>query len=235
MPSCVNIIAIDGPAASGKSTLGLSLSKELGYLFFDTGVMYRAITWLAIQRGFDLNDEITITELAENVDIDIRPASQADGRTSDILAEGQDLTWKIRRPEVDANVSLVSAYPGVRNALTRQQRRIGLRGKVVMVGRDIGTVVLPEAPLKIYLDASAEERAMRRYKEILGRGERANYDEILDKIRKRDEFDSTRDVAPLRAAKDAIIIQSDQVDAEQVLQQTMQLIEHKASNCQKSA
>lgn len=235
MPSCVNIIAIDGPAASGKSTLGLSLSKELGYLFFDTGVMYRAITWLAIQRGLDLNDEIKITELAENVDIDIRPASQADGRTSDILAEGQDLTWKIRRPEVDANVSLVSAYPGVRNALTRQQRRIGLRGKVVMVGRDIGTVVLPEAPLKIYLDASAEERAMRRYKEILGRGERANYDEILDKIRKRDEFDSTRDVAPLRAAKDAIIIQSDQVDAEQVLQQTMQLIEHKASNCQKSA
>ena len=231
MSSCVNIIAIDGPAASGKSTLGLSLSKALDYLFFDTGVMYRAITWLAIQRGLDLNDETTITELAENVDIDIRPASQADGRTSDILAEGQDLTWKIRRPEVDANVSLVSAYPGVRNALTRQQRRIGLRGRVVMVGRDIGTVVLPEAPLKIYLDASAEERAMRRYQEILSRGESANYDEILDKIRKRDEFDSTRDVAPLRAAKDAIIIQSDQIDAQQVFQQTMQLIEDMAPNC----
>ncbi|HSQ25500.1 MAG TPA: (d)CMP kinase [Anaerolineales bacterium] len=231
MSSCINIIAIDGPAASGKSTLGLSLSKALDYLFFDTGVMYRAITWLAIQRGLDLNDETTITGLAENVDIDIRPASQTDGRTSDILAEDQDLTWKIRRPEVDANVSLVSAYPGVRNALTRQQRRIGLRGRVVMVGRDIGTVVLPEAPLKIYLDASAEERAMRRYLEILRRGETANYKEILDKIRKRDEFDSTRDVAPLRAANDAIIIQSDQVDAQQVFHQTMQLIENMPTNC----
>lgn len=231
MSSCVNIIAIDGPAASGKSTLGLSLSEALDYLFFDTGVMYRAITWLAIQRGLDLNDEPTITELAENVDIDIRPASQTDGRTSDILAEGEDLTWKIRRPEVDANVSLVSAYPGVRNALTIQQRRIGLRGRVVMVGRDIGTVVLPEAPLKIYLDASAEVRALRRYQEILSRSESANYDEILDKIRKRDKFDSTRDVAPLRAANDAIIIQSDQIDAQQVFYQTMQLIENMPTNC----
>ena len=231
MSSCLSIIAIDGPAASGKSTLGLNLSRYLGYLFFDTGVMYRAITWLAIRHELDLDDEQAVTRLAETVDIDIRPASQIDGRTSDILAEGLDLTWEIRRPEVDANVSLVSAYPGVRKALTGQQRRIGLRGEVVMVGRDIGTVVLPEAPLKIYLDASAEERAKRRYQEILGRGETADYEEILEKIKKRDEIDSTRDVAPLRAAEDAIIIQSDHYDAQQVFEQALVLIESIQASC----
>lgn len=216
MSSCVNIIAIDGPAASGKSTLGLKLSKALGYLFFDTGVMYRAITWLAIQRGLNLEDAKTITDLAESVNIDIMPASEPDGRTSDIYADGEDLTWKIRRPEVDSNVSLVSAYPGVRQAMTQQQRRIGLRGKVVMVGRDIGTVVLPEAPLKIFLDASAEERAQRRYLEILSLGGDADCNIILKKILARDAFDSTRDIAPLRAAQDAWIIDSDQLDANQV-------------------
>lgn len=231
MSSCLSIIAIDGPAASGKSTLGLNLSRHLGYLFFDTGVMYRAITWLAIYHELDLNDEQAVTRLAETVDIDIRPASQIDGRTSDILAEGMDLTWEVRRPEVDANVSPVSAYAGVRKALTEQQRRIGLRGEVVMVGRDIGTVVLPEAPLKIYLDASAEERARRRYQEILGRGETADYEEILEKIKKRDEIDSTRDVAPLRAAEDAVIIQSDRHDAQQVFEQALALIESIQASC----
>lgn len=231
MSSCVNIIAIDGPAASGKSTLGLSLSRRLGFLFFDTGVMYRAITWLAIHHNLDLNDEKTVTELAERVEIDIRPASQDDGRTSDILAEGLDLTWEIRRPEVDANVSLVSAYPGVRNSLSLQQRRIGLRGDVVMVGRDIGTVVLPEAPLKIYLDASAEVRARRRYQEIISRHEAANLDEILEKIKQRDEIDSTRDVAPLKAAQDAVIIQSDHCNAQQVFEQVLSLAQNMLGSC----
>ncbi len=231
MSSCVNIIAIDGPAASGKSTLGLSLSRRLGFLFFDTGVMYRAITWLAIHHNLDLNDEKNVTELAERVEIDIRPASQDDGRTSDILAEGLDLTWEIRRPEVDANVSLVSAYPGVRNSLSLQQRRIGLRGDVVMVGRDIGTVVLPEAPLKIYLDASAEVRARRRYQEIISRHEAANFDEILEKIKQRDEIDSTRDVAPLKAAQDAVIIQSDHCNAQQVFEQVLSLAQNMLGSC----
>lgn len=231
MSSCVNIIAIDGPAASGKSTLGLSLSRELGYLFFDTGVMYRAITWLAIHHGLDLDDEQAVSDLAGSVDIDIRPASQPDGRTSDILAEGMDLTWEIRSPLVEAHVSQVSAYPGVRKALTRQQRRIGLRGKVVMVGRDIGTVVLPEAPLKIYLDASAEERARRRYQEIITRGDPADYNQILEKIIRRDEIDSNRDVAPLHAAKDAVIIQSDHLSAQQVLEQAISLTEKIQGTC----
>src|SRR3970040_1826071 len=141
-----SVIAIDGPAASGKSTLGLRLANTLGYLFFDTGVMYRAVTWLALQRGIDVRDEAALTALAEKTQIDVAPASRSDGRACDVLVGGKDITWETRLPEVDANVSAVSAYRGVRSALSRQQRRIGLRGKVVMVGRDIGTVVLPELP-----------------------------------------------------------------------------------------
>ena len=221
--SIPSIIAIDGPAASGKSTIGKRLADELDYLFFDTGVMYRAITWLALQRGLDMSDEAAITALAESVPIDVQPPSQADGRACDVIVEGQDITWQTRRPEVDANVSVVSAYAGVRRALSAQQRRIGQRGRVVMVGRDIGTVVLPEADLKIYLDASAEERARRRYDEITARGEKADYDEILAKVIKRDRIDSTRDVAPLRAADDAVIVDSDNLNADEVFQQTLAL------------
>lgn len=210
-----NIIAIDGPAASGKSTLGRRLADALGYLFFDTGVMYRAVTWGALQRDIPITDEAAVTALAETAQIDVRPPSQEDGRACDVLLDGADITWETRRPEVDANVSPVSAYAGVRRALTLQQRRIGLRGRVVMVGRDIGTVVLPEADLKVYLDASAEERARRRYLEIINRGEAADYEKILAGVRKRDEIDTSRAVAPLRPADDAVIIDSDQLDADQ--------------------
>jgi cytidylate kinase len=217
-------IAIDGPAASGKSTLGKKLADELGYLLLDTGVMYRAVTWAALQRGVSLSDEKAVSDLAENCVIDIRPASCEDGRSNDILVDGQDVTWDIRRPEVDANVSLVSSFAGVRRALTAQQRRIGQRGKVVMVGRDIGTVVLPEADLKIYLDASAEERARRRYREIVARGEPADYAEILAAMQARDAFDSTRDLSPLCAAEDAHVIDSDDLDIEGVLEYARRLL-----------
>ena len=218
-----SIIAIDGPAASGKSTIGKRLADALGYLFFDTGVMYRAITWLALQRGLDMRAEPAITALAESVSIDVLPPSQADGRACDVVVEGQDITWETRSPEVDVNVSIVSAYRDVRRALSAQQRRIGQRGRVVMVGRDIGTVVLPEADLKIYLDASAEERARRRYDEIIARGEQADYGEILAKVIQRDRIDSTRDVAPLKAAYDAVVVDSDHLNAEEVFQQILAL------------
>jgi len=218
-----SIIAIDGPAASGKSTLGLSLANALGYLFFDTGVMYRAVTWLALKLDMDLSDEAKVTALAEDTAIDIAPASKADGRACDVLIAGRDITWETRLPEVDANVSVVSAHRGVRAALSNQQRRIGLRGKVVMVGRDIGTVVLPEADLKIYLDASAEERAQRRYDEIIARGGQTNYNEILAKVIERDRIDSTRDVAPLKAAPDAVVINSNEINAEQVFEKVLAL------------
>ena len=219
-----SVIAIDGPAASGKSTLGLKLAKELAYLFFDTGVMYRAITWLALKFDMDLKDEAKITDLAEMTQIDVAPASKSDGRACDVLIAGKDITWETRLPEVDANVSIVSAYRGVRAALSKQQRRIGQRGNVVMVGRDIGTVVLPEADLKIYLDTTAEERAKRRYDEIIARGGTADYNEILSKVIERDRIDSTRDVAPLKAADDAIVLDSDQLNADEVFAQVMKLI-----------
>lgn len=218
------IIAIDGPAASGKSTLAQQLARELGYLYFDTGIMYRAVTWVALQRKLAIDDEAAITALAQEIYIDVRTPSKDDGRMYDVWVEGQDITWDIRRPEVDANVSPVSAYAGVRQALTVQQRRIGLRGKVVMVGRDIGTVVFPDADLKIYLDASAEERARRRYHELLGRGEQAAYDQILAAVKRRDHIDSTRQVAPLRAAGDAVYLNSNGLSISQVLERARELV-----------
>jgi cytidylate kinase len=211
-----NIIAIDGPAASGKSTLAEQLARSLEYLYFDTGIMYRAITWVALQRRVAIDDERSVTNLADNVAIDVTPPSIDDGRKYDVIVAGEDITWDIRRPEVDAVVSIVSAYPGVRSALSAQQRRIGLRGRVVMVGRDIGTVVLPEADLKIYLDASVEERARRRYLELQARGNSPKFEDILTAMRLRDEIDSTRDVAPLRPAEDAVIVDSDELDFDQV-------------------
>ena len=220
-----SIIAIDGPAAAGKSTLGRRLADALGYLFFDTGVMYRAVTWLVLQRGLDLLDEAAVSALAEQTSIDVLPASKPDGRACDVIVEGRDITWAIRRPEVDANVSIVAAYRGVRQAMSEQQRRIGQRGRVVMVGRDIGTVVLPEADLKIYLDASASERARRRHEEIEQRGGDADYDEILSKVLERDRIDTTRDVAPLRAAEDALIINSDDMNADEAFEQVRRLCE----------
>lgn len=218
-----SIIALDGPAASGKSTIGRKLADTLGYLFFDTGIMYRAVTWIALQHDMNLDNEDAITQMAQSTQIDIRPASKDDGRSCDVLIGDKDVTWDMRSGDVEANVSLVSAYAGVRKALSDKQRQIGLRGKVVMVGRDIGTVVLPEADLKIYLDASAEERAQRRYDEIIARGETADYEEILKKMIERDHLDSTRAVAPLRPADDAVIINTNEPTADEVFARVLEL------------
>jgi CMP/dCMP kinase len=219
-----SIIAIDGPAASGKSTIGLRLAEALGYIFFDTGVMYRAVTWLALERGIDVHDEAAVTALAEEMHIDVAPASKSDGRACDVLVDGRDITWEARGRKVDANVSIVAAYRGVRRALSQQQRRVGQRGKIVMVGRDIGTVVLPDADLKIYLDATAEERARRRYDEIVARGGSTDYDAILKRVIERDRIDSTRDVAPLKAAEDAVVLDSDKLTADEVFEQILALV-----------
>jgi cytidylate kinase len=219
-----SVIAIDGPAASGKSTIGLRLANELGYLFFDTGVMYRAITWLALERGINVHDEAAVTVLAVETQIDVAPASKPDGRICDVLANGQDITWETRTRRVDENVSIVAAYAGVREALSQQQRRIGQRGRIVMVGRDIGTVVLPEADLKIYLDATAEERARRRYEEIVARGGKTEFESILKRVKERDRIDSTRDVAPLKAADDAVVLDSDQLNEDQVFERVLALV-----------
>ena len=219
-----SIIAIDGPAASGKSTIGLRLAEALGYIFFDTGLMYRAVTWLALERGIDVHDEAAVTALAEEMHIDVASASKSDGRACDVLVDGRDITWETRGRKVDANVSIVAAYRGVRRALSQQQRRVGQRGKIVMVGRDIGTVVLPDADLKIYLDATAEERARRRYDEIVARGGNTDYDAILKRVIERDRIDSTRDVAPLKAADDAVVLDSDKLTADEVFEQILALV-----------
>ncbi len=218
-----SIIAIDGPAASGKSTLGRRLADSLGYLFFDTGVMYRAVTWLALHRSLDVRDEAAVTDLAQHIDLDVRPPSKSDGRACDVIVEGHDITWEARRADVDANVSPVSAYRGVRQAMGEHQRRIGQRGRVVMVGRDIGTVILPEADLKIYLDASATERARRRWQELRSRGVEANMNDVLSMVLERDRIDSTRDVAPLRVASDAVVIDSENMTADQVFDRVVAL------------
>ena len=219
-----DIIAIDGPAAAGKSTVGERVAAKLGYLYFDTGIMYRAITWAALQRGLDIADEPAITALAQRAHIDVLQPTVSDGRQYTVHVDGQDVTWDLRQPEVEAHVSAVSAYPEVRAALSAQQRRIGLRGHVVMVGRDIGTVVLPEAPLKVYLDATVEARARRRYRENRARGERVRYAAILSAMRERDRIDSQRKAAPLRAADDAVVIDTTKLVVEQVVELVLRLI-----------
>jgi cytidylate kinase len=219
-----NVIAIDGPAASGKTTLAQRLAKQLGYLLFDTGVMYRAVTLAALRRSVSVDDQATIEGIAESIDIDVRPASLADGRLYDVLVDGKDWTWEIRSREVDAHVSQVSAYRGVRQAMTRRQREIGLRGRVVMVGRDIGTVVLPEAELKLYVVASRDERARRRYRELVERGEPADLDAIGSSMAERDRIDSSRQLAPLRPADDARILDTTQLTIDQAVTKALELM-----------
>ena len=218
------VIAIDGPAGSGKTTLASLLAKTLDYLYLDTGEMYRALTWAALRDQVDINDGGAVTRLAQRVEIDVHPSKIADGRVNDVLLNGQDVTWEIRRPEVESNVSIVAAYPGVRHEMTVKQRQIGLCGNVVMAGRDIGTVVFPDAELKIYLDASAEERARRRFSENQARGFTLPYDEILASMRRRDEIDSTREVAPLRPAEDAVLVDSDELSVDEVLKKVLFLL-----------
>jgi len=210
-------IAIDGPAASGKTTIGTLLAEELGYLCLDTGIMYRAVTWQALAEGIDPEDEESVTKLAEQIEIDVLPKSVEDGRPFDVLINGLDRTWEIRSPEVNQNVSLISSYPGVREAMTRQQRKIAERGKVVMLGRDIGTVVLPDADLKVYLDASLKVRAQRRYAEEIAHGNCVHLDEVIASLKHRDAIDSTRKVAPLKVAPDAVVINTDNLTIAQVI------------------
>ena len=218
-------IAIDGPASSGKSTIGELLARRLGYLYFDTGVMYRAVTWAALDRAIPIEEEPAVTALAEQLRIDVTPPTVDDGRQYTVLADGADVTWDIRTPAVNADVSPVSAYPGVRRALVAQQRRVAAKGPVVMVGRDIGTVVLPDADLKIYLDASVEERARRRWREERARGEETDYEMVLASMRRRDGIDSNRKASPLCVAEGAVVLDTTGLSVEGVLAEAERLVE----------
>jgi len=219
-------IALDGPASSGKSTIGRLLAARLGYLFFDTGAMYRAVTWAAQHAGIPLDAGDQLTALAETLPVAIRqPApAETDGRAYSVLVGDQDVTWAIREPDVEAGVSQISAWPGVRSALVAQQRKVadtvghaGGPPGIVMAGRDIGTVVLPDADRKIYLDAGPAERAQRRYREQAARGGGETYARTLAELIRRDTIDSTRATSPLRPAADAVRILTDGLAVDEVL------------------
>jgi cytidylate kinase len=232
------IVAIDGPAGSGKSTVGFGAAQALGYLYFDTGAMYRAVTWTGLARGLDLHDEAAIGALAETIQIDLLPPPsgqagvQNDRRNSIVLVDGEEITEAIRRPVVDQQVSLVSAYARVRLAMSRQQQRIGWRygsgqaemAGVVMVGRDIGTVIMPEAPLKVYLDASAVVRAQRRHRELLAQGKEIPFEQVLADLLRRDEFDSNRTLSPLRVASDAVVLDTSEMSVDQAVAVIVRLV-----------
>jgi cytidylate kinase len=211
-----HVVAIDGPAAAGKSTVARLLAERLPALLFDTGSLYRALTLAALRAGIAADDAPRLGDLARTVRIDLLPPSVNDGRLADVLLDGEDVTWAIRDPSVDRAVSAVAGHPSVREALLAQQRRIAERGPVVMVGRDIGTVVVPDAGVKIYLDASAEERARRRCEELAGRGPEPDYETVLADIRRRDASDSSRSNAPLLAAPDAVRVGTDGRSIEEV-------------------
>ena len=211
-------IAIDGPVASGKTVVGRAVALRLGYRFLDTGAMYRAVTWAAIRRGVDLADCEALASLASSVAMRL----EADDR---LTVDGEDVTGHLRDDDVQRAVSPVSAVPGVRTALVSQQRAVAARGPIVMVGRDIGTDVLPDAPIKIFLQASAEVRARRRYDQIREGGGSISYDRVVCDLAHRDKIDSERAVSPLRPAPDAIVIDTDHVTVEQVIERVRHIAE----------
>jgi cytidylate kinase len=221
----INVIAIDGPAASGKSTVSQRVADALGFLFLDTGCMYRAVTLAVLQQGVDVKDETAVTHLATHITIQVQPEQgEQDGRPYTVLLDGQDVTWDIRAPAVEANVSQVSSYLGVRQEMVQQQREFGKRGRVVMVGRDIGTVVMPDAPLKLYITASAAERARRRWQDRQDQGHLADFEAILADVERRDDIDSSREHSPLHPAADALIIDSTDKAVDDIVAEIVRMV-----------
>jgi cytidylate kinase len=201
------------------------VAERLGYLFLDTGATYRALTWLALQRGVDLEDEQGLARLAGQVEMRLGPPAAGSSERCTIWVDGEDLTGVLRRPEVERGVSLVSRVPQVRRAMVAVQRRVAGRRRVVMAGRDIGTVVLPSADLKVYLDASPEERARRRQEEMAALGKPFSESDIRQRVLRRDAIDSGREDSPLKAAEDAIVINTDGLNQEQVVEKIVALVE----------
>ncbi len=201
------VVAIDGPAGAGKSTVARAVAERIGLPYLDTGALYRAIAWKLDREGIAPDDGGRISQALASFRLEFIPGG--------LMADGTDVTAAIRTPEIDRIVSAYAARPEVRGALIELQRAQAKNG-LVADGRDMGTVVFPEAELKIFLTASAEERARRRYKERLDRGEAADYDEILKQVIERDNYDMTREIAPLRPAPGCIILDSSDMDAAQV-------------------
>jgi len=206
------IVAIDGPAGAGKSTVARAVARRLQVAYLDTGAMYRAITWLALERGIPSSDAAALEALARAHPVEIEPTDDGDR----VRVDGRDVTAAIRRPEVADEVSEVAAHPGVRDQVVAAQRALLATGDWVSDGRDVGTTVCPTADLKVFLTASIEERARRRHAELAARGIEMDEPRVLEDVRRRDHLDSTRATSPLRVAEGAVVVDSSDLDAEEV-------------------
>lgn len=220
------VVAIDGPAGAGKSTVAKLVAKRLGYLYVDTGAMYRAVALKALRLGMDIRDKVAMSHLAQMTDIVLQP--QPDGGVR-VFLDGEDVSEAIRTPEVSEAASVISAYQGVREALTAKQKLLAERGGVVMEGRDVQTVVAPDAEVKIFLTASLQERAKRRWLELRERGVDIPYEQVLRDLEERDERDRNRSIAPLRKAPDAVEIDTTDMTVEQVVDKIVELALQKQS------
>ncbi|TMA13681.1 MAG: (d)CMP kinase [Deltaproteobacteria bacterium] len=219
------IVAIDGPAGAGKSTVAKRLAHELGYTYMDTGAMYRAFAWKVMQDEIDLEDETSLRKILSETKIDLKK----DNGQLRVFLDEVDITDRIRTPVLSQMASKVSTLRAVRERMVELQRAMGREGGVVVEGRDIGTIVFPKAEVKIYLDASSQERARRRFEELKAQGKGINLKETLKEMEERDRRDQEREVAPLRKAKDAVVIDSTQLDAEGVMERIMREVRNKLS------
>lgn len=219
-PVLTPVIAVDGHAGAGKSTVAGEVARRLGFWHVNTGLFYRAVTWKALQTLPQLNDQAQVEALARSIQIDVQ--EDADGQQH-VWVDGTEITAEIRTPEINQQISLISSYAGVREAITRQLRQIQHPRGIIMDGRDIGTVVFPDAGLKIFLTASVEERARRQLQDVLAQGQTSSLDELQTAIARRDKLDSERAVAPLKQASDAIRVDSTGLAPDQVIAQILTL------------
>jgi len=218
------IIAIDGPSAVGKSTIGKLIAQELGYLYIDTGAIYRAITWKVLQKNIDLNNEDLVSNIVSKIHISIKKMNLKFKNYYLIFIDGEDVTEEIRNPKIDQNVSLIAKLPKVRKQLIDMQRNLAKNGCIVMEGRDIGSIILPYADIKLYFSASEEERIKRRYQELNERGHKISYKEVKEQILRRDVIDSNRKYAPLTKTEDAILIDTTNKTIEEVKNEILKII-----------
>jgi len=219
------IIAIDGPAAVGKSTMGKLIARELGFLYIDTGAIYRAITWKILKNNININDEEVISSIVSNTSISIKRSNSKNSNDYyHIFVDGEDVSEEIRNPRIDQNVSQIARQPKIREQLIYLQRELAAQGNIVMEGRDIGSVILPQADIKFYFIASEKERIKRRYKELTNKGFNLDYEEVKKQIIQRDSIDTKRKYAPLIKAKDAILIDSTGKSIEEVKDHILKII-----------
>lgn len=217
------VVAIDGPAGSGKGTVTKLVAEKLNFITIDTGAMYRSVTLEAIRNEIDIDDNEGINKMMDNISIELKKVDNM----QKVYLNGEDVTKEIRTPEIDQNVSKYSAIPYIREKITPIQRKMGENGNIIMEGRDIGTVVFPDADVKIFLDASDEEIANRRYKQNIERGINVTYKQVLEDIKKRNEYDSNRKIAPLKKAEDAIYIDSTNLTIDEVVEKVIEIVENK--------